>query len=122
MIEGLAPKPGLVRVTPGLAALIDPPQSEQKLEKAVVGTQAIAKPGLAGSHEIASRLLCGSRHTDLGQFAGSIKTSQLLRVTTVRLDSVAWPDRRQGGSDDHATMTHRRDLPMQLVTARARLV
>jgi hypothetical protein len=74
------------------------------------------------SHQIAHRLVSFIGNPDGRQLTGSMPLGEIDRVPPVGLDAIAWPARDQRRCDDHAAVAGRRQLPLDAVAARPRLV
>jgi hypothetical protein len=77
---------------------------------------------VAGTNQIAHRLMYRVRHPHPGQLASAMQPGQRHRIPPVGLDPLARPLRNQGRSDDQARMPKSLNLAVQPVSGRLRLV
>jgi hypothetical protein len=76
----------------------------------------------ARPHQVAYRLVPRIGNPHRRQLAGPVQLRQTAGVSSIGLDPVARPLRYQRGGDDNAVMPGRRQLALDAVTARPRLV
>src|SRR6266542_3060623 len=77
---------------------------------------------LSCPQQVSQRLLPGIGNGHQRQLSRSVKTPQLVRVTTIRLDPISGPARNQRRSRDLTGDSALREVPLRIVPARPRLV
>jgi hypothetical protein len=75
-----------------------------------------------GPHQVAHRLMPGVGNPHRRQLARPVQLGQAAGVPPIRLDPVARPLRDQGRSHDDTVMPTRRQLALDAVAARSRLI
>jgi hypothetical protein len=121
--ESLAAHPGLVGLGPALLALAeDVPVPQQLLADAMAGGAARADQIVAAAHQVTQPFLLRCRRVHELQRAGAVQDKQPLGVTAVGLHMRAGRDRRERRRDDVARHPDRRQQPVGVIAARARLV
>jgi hypothetical protein len=78
--------------------------------------------GFACAHQIAYGFVPRIWYPDLRQFAGAVKSRQSEGIPAIGLDTLARPLGDQGRRDDRTIMPESRDLAMQAVASRPRLI
>lgn len=82
----------------------NPALPQQEGQQLLAFAAKVVRRRLAGSHEIAHRLMSRVRCLDPCQFAGPMQSRQRDRIAPVLLDALARPFRNQGRRDHHAIM------------------
>src|SRR5436190_24202458 len=122
MLEAEVGEPPGLDLSPGPGAVVDPSMAQQKgLQMLALGAQ-IRHRGLAGPHQLADRLMPRVGDPDAGEFAGAMEPGQGQGIPAIGLDALARPLRVQRGSDDDTLMPESRDLALQAIAGRTRLV
>jgi hypothetical protein len=111
MLELLIVQPAPVRQRPMATPAVNPAVPQQEGKKLLAfAAKVIGGRRLAGSHEIAHRLVSRVRRPNAGQLAGSMQLRQRDRVAHVRLDPLGRPFRDHGWSDDDAIVAESLNL------------
>src|SRR3954471_4446127 len=122
MLEDELGQPPRMGPCPGLAAGKEPPMAQQKRLQMLALRAQIRHRGLPRPHQFADRLMARIRHPDGGQLAGPVEPGQGQGIPAVGLHALAGALRDQGGCDDGTLMPERRDLALQAIAGRTRLV
>jgi hypothetical protein len=121
-LKGLGVQPFPVVHTPGFGFTIRPSLPEQELHQSVPGTQPVDHHIFPTAYQIPYRFFFSRRNMNHRQFSRSKQSRQLLGIPSIRLHTVAWPDRGHSRRDHRAWPAHLRDLPMHRISAGTRLI
>ena len=120
--EVLTAEPGPVALGPVPALAIDPAVAGQELAEAVPPAQEILLDIFPAPEQIPGRLPRLIRHGDRRELPGPEEADQLDGIPPIGLDPVARLPRRQGRGHDLAGDAEGRELAIEVVAGRPRLV
>jgi hypothetical protein len=121
LLKAQTGEPPAMQLGPGGTPVM-PALTQQKPRELLAGTTQRMHRIQALSHQITHRLVSGVRDPHRRQLARPMQPRQARRIAPIGLDPVAGPLRDQRRGNDDALMCGRRQLPLDAIAARTRLV
>jgi len=98
------------------------PKPQQKLTQTMLGAEFVDLGIRSRSHQVTECLVLPIGHPDRRQIATPQQTRKLEGIPSIGLDLVAWPNWDERRRNNDALDAHFRQLPMQRIARRPRLV